>query len=57
MQEGLVYGFIVSNKYQDLQAEHMNMRIIDCIDCYILMEEGPARRLIIVLHPLSADQG
>jgi len=35
----------------------MSMRIIDCIDFYILMEEGPAHRLIIVLHPLGADQG
>jgi len=33
----------------------MNMRIIDCIGCYILMEEGPAYRLIVVLHPLDAD--
>jgi len=42
---------------QDLQAEHMNMRIMDCINCYVLMEEGPAHRLIAVLHPLGADQG
>jgi len=33
------------------------MRVIDCIDFYVLMEEGPAHRLIVVLHPLSADQG
>ena len=33
------------------------MRIIDCIDCYILIEEGPAHRLIVVLHPLGADRG
>jgi len=44
-------------KCQVLQAEHMNMRIIECIDCYVLMEEGPAHRLIVVLHPLGADQG
>ena len=25
------------HKYQDLQAEHMNMRIVDCIDCYIFL--------------------
>jgi len=31
------------------------MRIIDCIDFYILMEEGPAHRLIIVLHPLGVQ--
>jgi len=31
------------------------MKIIDCIDFYILIEEGPAHRLIIVLHPLGAD--
>ena len=35
----------------------MNMRVIDCIDCYIIMEEGPAHRLIVVLHSLGADQG
>ena len=40
---------------QDLQAEHMNMRIIDCIHCYVLMEEGPGHRLIVVLHLLVAD--
>ena len=33
------------------------MRIIDSIDSIALMEEGPAHRLIIVFHPLSADQG
>jgi len=40
---------------QVLQAEHMNMRIIERIYFYVLMEEGPAHRLIVVLHPLSAD--
>ena len=33
----------------------MNMRIIECIDFYVLIEEGSAHRLIIVLHPLGAD--
>jgi len=33
------------------------MRIIDCIDFYVLMEEEPAHRLIIVLHLLGADRG
>jgi len=33
------------------------MRIIDCIDSDALMEKGSAHRLIIVFHPLSADQG
>jgi len=33
------------------------MRVIDCIDNYCLMEEGPAHRFIIVLHLLGADQG
>jgi len=31
------------------------MRIIECIDFYVLMEEEPAYRLIVVLHPLGAD--
>jgi hypothetical protein len=48
----------ISDHYcQDLQAEHMNMRIIDCIDNYDIMEGGPAHRLIIVLRPLGTDQG
>jgi len=33
------------------------MGIVDCIDSYYLIEGGPAHRLIIVLRPLSADQG
>jgi len=33
----------------------MNIRVTDCIDCYILMEEGLAYRFIIVLHLLGAD--
>jgi len=41
-------------KCQGLQAEHMNMRIIECIDCSVLMEEGLAYRLIVVLCPLGA---
>jgi hypothetical protein len=44
-------------KCQDLQVEHMNMRVIDCLDCNYLMEEGPAHRLIVVLRPLGTDQG
>jgi len=44
-------------KCRVLQAEHMDMMVIDCIHCYVLIEEGPAHRLIVVLHPLSADQG
>ena len=40
---------------QDLQAEHMNMRIIDYIDYYCLMEGGPTHRLITVFCPLSTD--
>ena len=35
----------------------MNMRVISCIDYYVLIEERPAHRLIIVLHLLGADQG
>jgi len=35
----------------------MNMRIIECIDNYIVIEGGPAHRLIIVLRPLGSDQG
>jgi hypothetical protein len=32
---------------QDLQAEHINMRIVDCIDdYYAIMNVGPARSLI-----------
>jgi hypothetical protein len=42
---------------QDLQAEHMDMRVNDCINCYVLMEGGPAHRLIVVLSPLGTDQG
>jgi hypothetical protein len=42
---------------QDLQAEHINMRVIDCINYSHLMEEGPAHRLIIVLRPLGTGQG
>jgi len=33
------------------------MRVIECIDSIVLMEEGPAHRLIIEFHPLSADLG
>ena len=33
------------------------MRIIECVNFYLLIEEGPAHRLIVVLHPLGADQG
>jgi len=32
------------------------MRVVVCINFYVLMEEGPAHRLIVVLHPLSVDQ-
>jgi len=35
----------------------MSMRIVDCINCYVLMGERPAYRLIVVLHPLGADRG
>jgi len=31
------------------------MRVIDCIDFYVLIEEGPALRLIVMHYPLSAD--
>jgi hypothetical protein len=31
---------------QYLQAEHMDMRVIDCIDCSLFMEVGPAHSLI-----------
>jgi len=47
----------INTNCSDLQAEHMNMRIIDCIDFCVLIEEGPAHRLIVMLHPLGADQG
>ena len=35
----------------------MNMRVIDYIDNYYLIEGGPAHRLIIVVRSLGADQG
>jgi hypothetical protein len=46
------------NNCQDLQAEHIEHEVlIDCIDYSLLMEEGPAHRLIVVLRPLGKDQG
>ena len=52
-----VYKFKLILSSQDLQAEHITMRVIDCINYCYLMEGGPAHRLIKVLRPLSADQG
>jgi hypothetical protein len=35
-----VRHMVIKDLCQDLQAEHMNMRIIDCIDNSYLMEGG-----------------
>jgi hypothetical protein len=43
---------------QDLQAEHMNMRVIDCInDYYAIMEVGPAHSLIPGARPSRYRSG
>jgi hypothetical protein len=39
------HGYFI--QCQDLQAEQLNMRVVDCIDdSYFSMEMGPAHRLI-----------
>jgi hypothetical protein len=37
----------LSEDCQDLQAEHVYIRVIDCIDnCYAIIDAGHTRRLI-----------
>ena len=43
---------------QDLQSEHVDMRVIDCIDdCCAIIDVGSARSLIPWRSALDTDQG